>query len=344
MEPQKSGRKHIAIVNSSSFGTHFPACLEELRGIGHVQELTVNPQIDGKALAQKLRGTHYVIASVTPRFSADCLNELEVLQLIARHGIGCDNVDLKAATETGVIVTRVPGESERNAVAELALALIMACLRSLLQAHQAVHSDCWEERSSFLGPELSRSTVGIIGFGNIGGRVGEMIRAGFNSEVLAYDPNVSNSRIQEFGVQSTSLNRLLSLSDVITLHASLNEDNYHFLGRREFGEMQNGVVLVNTARGELIETDAFFQALQSGKIGAAGLDVFEEEPLSLKSPLRELRNVILTPHIGSYTNYSLQRMDRKMVQDVQSVAVGAPPSEVVNPEVLQTENRAGIYS
>ncbi|MFP3953744.1 MAG: D-isomer specific 2-hydroxyacid dehydrogenase family protein [Candidatus Acetothermia bacterium] len=332
----------IAIVNSSSFGVHFPSYLDEIKEVGKVKRVTVNPGISGKDLADKLRGAEYVIASVTPDFPRSFFEESDDLKLIARHGIGCDNVDLAAATEYGVIVTRVSGGSERDAVAELTVALMMSCVRKVSRAGRAVETGRWDTRSDFVGIELSGTTVGVIGFGNIGSRVGEIARNGFNSDVLAYDPNIADPVIEKFGVESVSLVEILSRSDIISFNASLNPDNYHFIGKDEFAMMKDRVIIVNTARGELIEEDAFASALKSGKVAAAGVDVLEEEPLQDESPLTGIDNLIILPHVGSYTERSLREMDEKMVEDVKRVMSGVRPDEIVNGVVLNHSNRAGL--
>ncbi len=336
------GNARITVVNSSSFGVHFPYCLDELESIGEVNRINVPPGISGERLARKLQGAEYVIASVTPDFPRSFFERIDDLKLIARHGIGCDNVDLDAATEAGVLVTRVSGDSERDAVAELAVALMTSCVRDVVPAGKAVEYGRWEKRSEFVGLEISGSTVGVVGYGNIGSRVGEIAKWGFGAEVLAYDPNIADPVIQNCGVEPVSFVEVLSRSDIISFNASHNRDNYHFIGKEEFGMMKDGVVIVNTARGELIEEDPFAEALKSGKVRAAGIDVMEEEPLNEESPLVGLDNLIILPHVGSYTERSLREMDEKMVEDVKRVREGLRPDEVVNGKVLNRSNRAGI--
>jgi phosphoglycerate dehydrogenase-like enzyme len=264
------------------------------------------------------------------------------LLLLARHGIGCDNVDLEAATEAGVLVTRVPAAPERDAVAELALALIMACLRDVVPGAQASKELAWERRRGFVGWELSHMTVGVIGYGNIGSRVGEIISEGFGAEVLAYDPHIADAVLAKAGAEPVGLHALLRRSDLISLNASHHAGNYEMIGETEIGLMKDGVIIVNTARGELTDEDALAQAVKTGKIARLGVDVLQREPIRDDHPFLDLDNVIVLPHVGGYTDRSLRRMDEKNVEDIERVTSGQVPDEIANPAVLIHGTRAGV--
>lgn len=328
----------IGIVNSSTFGLYYPDLMERINKIGVSERIDVDPDITGEELAEKLTGFKYVIASVTPKFTKDFFTNIDDLKLIARHGIGYDNVDVEAASKKGVAVTRVEGIHERDSVAELALALIMACLRKVVPAAQAVQDNRWDKRKHYTGKELSKVKVGIIGYGNIGSRTAEIIKEGFGSEVYAYDPYVADAVIAKNGITPLGFEELLQISDVISLHASLNEDNYHFLGKEEFKLMKNDVILVNTARGELTKEDEMAEAIKTGEIGIVGLDVAEREPMDHNNPLIGLENVYIVPHIGGYGEHSLRKMDEKMVEDIEDRAAGKKPKQLINPRVLLKDN------
>ncbi len=336
------GQVRTAIVNSSTFGENFEDLMQRLRSLGPVKRFQFEPQVDGERLADALEDYHYVIASVTPNFPETFFEKNEKLKLIARHGIGCDNVDLVAATRAGVFVTRVAHQAERDAVAELTISLIMTCLRDIIPANRAVNEGEWERRKEFVGAELSGTRVGIIGYGNIGSRVGEIISEGFGAEVSAYDPNIADAVIEKTGVKPGSFEGVLRNSDLLSFNASLNEDNYHFVGEEEFELMKDGVVIVNTARGELMEESALLSALESGKVRCAGVDVLEEEPPGEGSKVRKVDNLYVLPHVGSYTEKSLRAMDEKMVEDIEKLVKGEVPEEIVNPEVIRSGNRAGV--
>lgn len=329
-----------AIVNSSTFGRYFPDLMERLESLGTVERFEFEPDVDGETLATALAGYEGIIASVTPAFSPPFFRHNDDLLVLARHGIGCDNVALDAATETGVIVTRVAGEPERDAVAELALALILACLRDVVPAARATDDRAWERRRGFVGRELSHMTVGVVGYGNIGSRVGEIVGEGFGAEVLAYDPNVADPVLAKTGVEPVSLHELLGRSDLLSLNASCDASNAGMIGPDEIDRMKEGVIIVNTARGELTDEEALAEAVRSGTVARLGVDVLAREPMREDHPFLGLDNVVVLPHVGSYTERSLRKMDEKNVDDVEDVANGRIPDEVVNPDVLDQGTRA----
>ena len=332
----------IAVVNSSSFGRYFTDLMIRLKKSGTVQRFEVSPEISGKKLAAKLSGFDFIIASVTPKFSREFFENVgEQLKLISRHGIGCDNVAKDAATANGVIVTRVEGIHERDAVAELAVSLLMSCIRDIAPAAKAVGDGRWADRQNFIGIEVSKKTVGIIGYGNIGSRTAEILKEGFHCEVLAHDPNIAAAVIAKNGIKPVSFTEILEKSDILSLHASLNEDNYQFIGQKEFDLMKKGVIIINTARGELINETDLACAVKEGKVKAAGLDVVQREPIKETNPLFDLEGVLIVPHIGGYTEYSLRAMDEKMVEDVENYIAGRKLEQVINPEVINYESDYG---
>ncbi len=333
---------HTAIVNSSTFGRHFPELLDRLKALGPIERFDFDPEVDGETLASELAGFPYIVASVTPHFPRVFFEQNDDLLLLARHGIGCDNVDLEAATDIGVIVTRIAGEPERDAVAELSMSLIMACLRDVVPGARATEERAWERRRHFVGQELSHMTVGVIGYGNIGSRVGEIIGEGFGAEVLAYDPNIADPVLAKAGVEPTHLHDLLRRADLISLNASHNPANFEMIGATEIELMKDGVFIVNTARGELTDEDALAEAVDDGKIARLGVDVLQREPIRDDHPFLELDNVIVLPHVGSYTQRSLRLMDEKNVEDVEKVVSGTVPDEIANPDVLVRGTRAEV--
>ncbi len=319
----------IAIVNSSSFGKYFPEHVERLKALGEVVRFDFPVQIDGRSLAEALHGYNVIIASVKPYFTREFFQHKDHTLLIARHGIGVDNIHLPSAAEKGVIVTKVTPWVEREAVAELAVTLLLDILRLTHDARQAVYESRWSERARFVGFEIKEKTVGIIGIGNIGSRVAEIVRHGFGAHTVAYDPYLTPETIRARSAEPVELDDLLRESDIISLNASLNENNYHMLSHREFSLMKQGVFLVNTARGELIDEDALVQALESGKVAAVGMDVVEGEPIDGNHRLLKYPNVLVVPHIAAYTRESLYLMGEKVVQDVERIARGELPEDVV---------------
>lgn len=332
-------RPKVAIVNSKSFGRYTDA-VRRLEEVAEVDRIEVPKDVSGSELASKLSGYHFVVASVTPRYGREFFEGNDSVVMIVRHGIGVDNVDLDAAREHGVMVARVPGWKERDTVAEHTIALMLAALRRVVQASNAVREGRWADRGRYVGRELRGLVVGVIGFGNIGSRVAEILSKGFGCRVLVYDPYVPREKVEEVGAQHTELDELLSESDVITLHAVLTPETFHMLGEREFAKMKKGVVVVNTARGELIDTEALLRALEDGTVAAAALDVVEGEPIGPDHPLLRHENVVVTPHIAAYTYEALRRMDEAVVEAIVSYLRGEPVEGAVvvpsNPRKLST--------
>ncbi len=334
--------RRIAIVNSRTFGVRFPDLIDRLKEYAEVEKIFVDRGLRGKALAEKLRGIHFIVASVTPYYDREFFENNSDVVLIARHGIGVDNVDLEAATEHGVLVTRVPGYRERDAVAELAVALALSAVRMVCNASKAVREGRWGDRSRIVGFNIRGKTVGIIGLGNIGSRVAEIFSRGFNAKVLTYDPYISPEKAREHGAELVSLEELLRESHIISLHVPLTPETYHMIGDKELQLMRDGVIIVNTARGELVDTNALIKALKAGKVGYAVFDVVEGEPIGADHPLLKFENVIVTPHIGANTIEGLRGMDESVVEAILDVINGKTPVGLVNTEVLDKGTRAGL--
>jgi len=325
----------IAVINSSSFGKFFPEQLERLSTLGEVGFFDFPANLRGKELAKKLAGYSIIIASVTPPYDKEFFEYKDGTLLIARHGIGYNNIDIRAATEKGVIVTNVPGFVERESVAENAIALLLDVIRNITLSSIRVKEGKWKERAKFIGHEVKNKTVGIIGFGNIGTRVGEILKNGFSAKIIAYDPYFHSDEIRKRGAEPVSLEELLKVSDIISLHAALTPENYHLLSEEKFSLMKKGVIIVNAARGELIDTNALMEALDKGMIGGVGLDVVEREPINENHPLLKFDNVVITPHISAYTYECLKSMGDKVVSDIEKVLNGIPPDNIINPEALK---------
>ncbi|WP_372589308.1 D-isomer specific 2-hydroxyacid dehydrogenase family protein [Fervidobacterium pennivorans subsp. shakshaketiis] len=334
-------KSKVAIVNSSSFGKYFPEHVEILQQKFDVQRFDLPPKLSGRELADVLKGFKYIIASTTPFFDSVFFDNVEGLVLISRHGLGYDNIDIGKATEKGVIVTKVRGGAEREAVAEHAIALCMSVLRKVPQSYSKVLQSKWSERQKFFGIELKGKTVGIIGFGNIGSRVAEIVHFGFNADVVVYDPFVAEENMSYVNARKVELNELVKLSDVIFICAKYTKENYHILSTNEFEMMKEGVYIVNTSRGELIDQEALIQALESGKVAGVGLDVVEGEPINGEHPLLRFDNVVVTPHIAAYTFESIRAMGDKVVSDVLRAEERIIPEEVVNVAVIKKLEEEG---
>ena len=323
-------KNKIAIVNSSSFGRTFTDHINRLEKIGEVKRFDVDSQIGGKELADLLQGYNYIISSATPFFTKEFFDNKDELKLITRHGIGVNNIDLEAAKDHGTYVTKVAALVERDAVAENCVTNLLAVMRQTIKANQAAKTNNWVKRASFIGNGLSGKTVGIIGIGNIGSRVSEILNYGFRAKVLAYDPNKDDLYCQSFGADKVDLDTLLEKADVICLATSLNEGNYHMLSIAEFTKMKDKVYISNCSRGALIDEKAMVDALDSKKVAGFATDVLEVEPAIENHPYFAYENTIVTTHTSAYTYECLGGMGEKCVSDCEKVSKGQKPDGIVN--------------
>lgn len=253
------------------------------------------------------------------------------LKIVSRHGVGVDNVDVAACTRQGVLVT-ITGNANAQAVAEYAFGCILAVARKVILANANMDAGMWK-REPFVGVELHRKVLGIIGLGRVGSRLAKL-SVGFEMTVLAYDPYIEATAVQLENVKLVDLETLLSQADFISLHMPLTPETSHFISTAEFELMKSSVILVNTARGELIDEAALYQALVSRRIAGAALDVFQQEPLPAGHPLTQLDHVLHSPHIAGQTAESLIRMSIDAAEAILQVFRGQTPAFVVNPEVL----------
>ncbi len=324
----------IAIVNSSSFGKVFPEHLERLKHIGEVEFFHFPKDISGKELADKLKEFNNIIASVTPFFKRDFFEYHPGCKIISRHGIGYNNVDVQAATDYHTYVSIVEGIVEQDAVAENAIALLMNITRRQTPAIQSIKQNEWHTRAQYLGYQVRNKVVGVIGYGNIGSRVGSILKGGFDCDVLAYDPNITDDQLHELGVTPVTFDRLIEESDIISLNAYLSKDNYHIISKEVISRMKKNVIIVNTARGELVDNEALLEALESNHIFGYGADVVENEPIDASHPLLTNKNVVITPHISAYTFECLRGMGEKCVNDCERVANGLKPNHLINTDCV----------
>ena len=262
---------------------------------------------------------------------ANVLNAASRLKVVSRHGIGIDSIDLKAATENGIVVANTP-RVNTTAVAEHAIALMLAILRKIPDADLSLKSNRWEGLR-FVGEELAGKKLGIIGLGAIGKEVAKRVKA-FGIDIL-YTDNVRDTNLESaLGLSFVPLYSLLRESDVISIHVPLLPDTKGLIGRKEIALMKKGTYIVNTARGGIVDSDALAEALRSGRIAGAALDVFDTEPPDFSSPLFSVERIIMTPHIGAYTVEAIRRMDCIAAENIAKVLHGEIPEYVVNREVL----------
>jgi D-3-phosphoglycerate dehydrogenase len=252
------------------------------------------------------------------------------LKMISVWQTGYDHIDIKTATKKGVVVSNVP-EYAYDSVAEMVFALILNLERKVHLADVGLRNGNFDWRN-YIGNQLMGKTIGVVGIGSIGTRVIQ-IAHGFNMNVIAYAHHPNDKAANNLGVTFVDLETLLKESDIISLHVPLTPSTERMIGTRELARMKKSAILINTARGKVIDEDALITALREKQIGGAGLDVFEREPLPLNSPLLEFENVALTPHVAFLSYESLEECTRVCIQNVEKFIEGKPQN-VVNPEVI----------
>ncbi len=295
-----------------------------------------------ETILEKVRQVDALVSLLTDKIDCRIIEEgaRNRLRIIAQYAVGFDNIDIDCATKHGVYVTNTPGVLT-EAVADLTWALILAAARRIVEADQYVRSGEWYRGGTgwhpelMLGMELSGKTLGIVGFGRIGRAVARRAK-GFNMKVIYYDIVRAPEDVEkELDAKYVDLETLLRESDVVSIHVPLTPETRHMIGERELRMMKPTAILVNTARGAVVDTNALVKALQEGWIAAAALDVFEEEPLPPDHPLTKLKNVVLAPHIGSATRETRERMACMVLESLLAFRDGKVPPNLVNKDVVK---------
>ena len=257
------------------------------------------PTLPKDELLARIADYDAIIGRSATRISAELLEKARKLKVIGRAGVGVDNIDLDRATSLGIAVINAPA-GNTIAVVELFFGTVISLLRHIPRADTSMHAGRWE-RSALLGSELRGRTLGIVGLGRIGGEVATRARA-FGMSVVAHDPYISQSRFEALRVQEIdSLDTLLEQSDVLTVHTPLTDETTGMIGKREIARLPRQSIVVNMARGGIVDERALLEALGNKHLLGAVVDAYEKEPLAADHPLRALPNVLLTPHIGAST-------------------------------------------
>jgi len=276
-------------------------------------------------LREHAPGASAIVADPTVPVDGELLDLAgDALRVVSNFAVGFDNIDTDAIRERGLRATNTPNVLT-NATAELAVALMLAAGRRLAETDALVRRGDWDgwEPEQFLGRELSGATVGIVGFGRIGQRVAELLR-GFDARIVFSDPNRKDEVAAEHGAEQLELDELLAVSDYVSLHVNLTPETRNLIGARELAAMKPGSILVNTCRGGVVDTAALVEALRSGPLAGAGLDVYEQEP-EVPAELAALANTVLAPHVGSATRKTRDAMAELCADNVIAVLDGEEP-------------------
>lgn len=280
------------------------------------------------ALIKDAAGADALIIDASTQVTAAVLSELDSLQVVGRSGIGVDNVDLRTAHERGIPVVNVPDYC-LDEVSTHALGMLLSCARKLPQLDTVVKSGAWDWSAARPIRRLKDQTVGIVGFGKIGRSFTQKLR-GLEVDVLVYDPYISATDLSGFEVTRVSFDRLLSDSDFVSIHTPLTDETRGLFDADAFETMRDHAILVNTARGPIVDEDALVAALDSGTLGGVGLDVREPEPPEYE-PLADFENVVLSPHAGFYSEEARRDLTRSVSEDVVRVLQGEEPRNRVEP-------------
>lgn len=309
--------------------SNIPDVADEILSEHFIVEKNVNNEI----LSQKKLidiGNEYdgLITSLTNKFDAKTLSKIKNVEIFANYAVGYNNFDIDYAKKNGLIITNTP-DVLSDTTAEMALALLFAVSRRVIKANKYLLNGQWEgfKPQLLLGQDIFNKTIGIIGAGRIGHRFAEKIR-GFHMKVLYHNRKRDLAFEKSFNAKYLSLEELIKVSDILSIHVPLTEETYHMIGEKELALMKENAILINTSRGAVIDEKALINALERHKIYGAGLDVFENEP-KINPRLMALDNVVLTPHIGSASVETRKKMAVMAARNVKNVLLGEAPINLV---------------
>ncbi|MBN1992122.1 MAG: D-glycerate dehydrogenase [Anaerolineae bacterium] len=286
-------------------------------------------------ILERVRGVDGILSLLTDTMDAEVMDAAGPgLKVISNYAVGFDNIDIPAATKRGIPVGNTPGILT-DTTADLAFALLMAAARRVVEGDRYTRAGQWKTWGPklLLGVDVHGATLGLIGFGRIGQTMAKRA-LGFDMEVLYYDPiNTADLEAKSLQAQSTDLDTVLQKSDFVSIHTPLTDETYHLISTEALSKMKPSAILINTARGPVVDSTALYQALQAGQIGYAALDVTEPEPLPFDSPLLELDNIIIVPHIASASRATRAKMAQMAADNLLAGLQGKPLPTCVNPEV-----------
>ena len=272
--------------------------------------------------------------AIAPHFQVTDALLVKTPNLIAvsSNGAGFDTVDVDACTRAGVAVVNQSG-GNKEAVAEHALAMMLTLSKRIVETDRALRAGKEIGRDAFTGQEMLNRTIGVLGIGNVGGRVAELCKGLFRMRVLAYDPYLTAAQVAAKGAEKVELDELLAQSDYVSVHCPLTKDSRKMMSTEQFAKMRKGAIFVTTARGFIHDEDALAAALKSGHLAAAGMDVWEDEPPPSTHPLMKFDNVVVSPHTAGGTGEARENMSRFAAEQVLEILDGKKPPRLINPEV-----------
>ena len=321
--------KHHVLLTSYYDRQVIAEPLRRLRSSAEIIDANRGRNLTLKEVLQSVAGIEAIIAADEP-YPAQVFERASDLLIIARDGTGFENIDLQAATEHGVIVTYAP--VVHHAAANLTIGLMIDLVRKIAFADRAIRQDKWTDRPAFLCPDLTGMTLGIVGFGQVGREVALRARA-LGMEVLAYDSADISAAAKAVDARVVPLETLLALCDVVTVHIRHTHKTKHLFNAGLFGKMKKGAYFINTSRGGLVNESDLMDALDSGQLAGAALDVFEQEPINPDNPLLALPNVVLTPHVAGDTSTTMAAAIEMNVDQILDLLAGRKPSNILNADL-----------
>ncbi|OHE30138.1 MAG: hypothetical protein A3J94_08640 [Syntrophus sp. RIFOXYC2_FULL_54_9] len=282
---------------------------------------------------KEIKGVEGVVVRMAP-FTREIIEAADALKVIGRHGVGVDTIDLQAATEKGIVVTNTPN-ANATSVAEHTLTAIGALAKRVVVYDHAIRNRRWELRNSYGAIDLDGKTLGLVGVGRIGSMVARRAAAAYNMKAIAFDPYVTPEKAREMGVTlCAAMDDVFEQADVVSLHTPLTPETRRLVNADRLRLMKPTAFLVNFSRGEVVDEKALYDALKTGVIAGAAIDVYDPEPPLDDNPLFELDNILLSPHSAALTGECVIRMATGAAEGVVDVLTGRRPQFVVNPEVL----------
>ncbi len=287
-----------------------------------------------EVILEEVKEIDGLLCLLTDKIDAEVMDAAPKLKVISNYAVGYDNIDIAEATKRGIIVGNTPGVLT-DTTADLAFALLMAAARRIVEGDKFVRAGKWKTwgPTLLLGRDIHGATLGIIGLGRIGSTVAKRAK-GFDMRILYYDIRRREDLEKELGVEYVDLDTLLAESDFVTIHTILSPETYHLIGEREFKLMKKTAILINAARGPIVDPKALYKALTEGEIAYAALDVTEPEPIPSDDPLLTLDNIIIVPHIGSASYATRAKMATMAAENLIAGLKGEMPPNPVNPEAL----------
>ncbi len=309
--------------------------LEELAKSGHDVEVSeFDRPLKEEELVEKVGGVDALLALLTDRIDSDLMDAAgPQLKIVSNYAVGFDNIDLKAASDRGILITNTPSDEVNEAVAEHTWALILSLTRRIVEADEAVRRGAYKgwEPDIFLGTNLIGKTLGIVGLGRIGSMVVRRAK-GYKMTILYNKRTRDEEKEKKLGVRFASLEDLLAKSDIVSLHVPLTEETRQMINQETLAKMKKGSYLINTARGPVVNEHDLVEALRSGHLAGAALDVYDNEP-NIDPELIGMENVILTPHIASATREAREKMGNQAVSAILRTLAGKKPENLVNEKV-----------